>query len=193
MKSIRERRGEKVKILIPLYQEKDTNMCIPTSDEPYPGQIYMDAMAFGMGCSCLQVTFESQSLNHARYVHDQLLPFTPILAALSASAPIFKGKLADIDMRWTVISQSVDCRTEEERNPESEKYIPKSRYSSINHYISNHQYVRKEYFDTVQYKPDPEHLKMLTEQSGLDERLAFHIASLFVRDPVPTFDFELDE
>jgi glutamate--cysteine ligase catalytic subunit len=193
MKSIRERRGEKVKILIPLYQDKDTNMCIPTSAEPYPGQIYMDAMAFGMGCSCLQVTFESQSLNHARYVHDQLLPFTPILAAISASAPIFKGKLADIDMRWTVISQSVDCRTEEERNPESEKYIPKSRYSSINHYISNHQYVRKEYFDTVQYKPDPEHLKMLTEQSGLDERLAFHIGSLFVRDPVPTFDFELDE
>jgi glutamate--cysteine ligase catalytic subunit len=64
----------------------------------------MDAMAFGMGCSCLQITYETTSIKHARYLHDAFLPFTPILAALSASAPIFKGKLADIDLRWTVIS-----------------------------------------------------------------------------------------
>lgn len=83
-----------------------------------------------------------------------LLPFTPLLAALSASSPIFKGKLADIDLRWTVISQSVDCRTEEESDPESSKFIPKSRYSTINHYISNHQYVKDSYFDTIQYKVD---------------------------------------
>lgn len=49
-----------------------------------------------------------------------LLPFTPILAALSSNGPIYKGKLADIDLRWTVISQSVDCRTVEERDPKSE-------------------------------------------------------------------------
>lgn len=67
-----------------------------------------------------------------------LLPFTPLLAALSANSPIFKGKLADIDLRWTVISQSVDCRTEEERDPASTNYVPKSRYSTMNHYISNH-------------------------------------------------------
>jgi glutamate--cysteine ligase catalytic subunit len=78
-----------------------------------------------------------------------LLPFTPILAALSQAAPIFKGKLADIDLRWTVISQSVDCRTPEERDPESEKYVPKSRYGTINHYLSNHAYVKDEYNDTV--------------------------------------------
>ena len=67
-----------------------------------------------------------------------LLPFTPILSALSANAPIFKGKLADIDFRWTVISQSVDCRTDEERDPSNPKFIAKSRYSTSNHYISNH-------------------------------------------------------
>ena len=60
------------------------------------------------------------------------------MAALSASGPIQKGKLSDYDMRWTVIEQSVDCRDKEERDPEHPKYIPKSRYSSINHYISNH-------------------------------------------------------
>lgn len=108
----------------------------------------MDSMHFGMGCSCLQVTFESQSLNHARYSHDQLLAFTPILAALSSNSPIFKGKLADIDLRWTVISQSVDCRTKEERDPQNDKHIPKSRYGTINHYLSSHEYVKDEYFDT---------------------------------------------
>jgi glutamate--cysteine ligase catalytic subunit len=28
---------------------------------------------------------------------------------------------------------------------------------------------------------------------GVEERLAFHIASLFVRDPIPTYDYEHDE
>ena len=94
------------------------------------------------------MTFEAKSLNHARYIHDMFLPFTPIFSALSASAPIFKGKLADIDFRWTVISQSVDDRSERERKPDDVDYVPKSRYSTMNHYISNHQYVKDKYIDT---------------------------------------------
>ena len=90
-----------------------------------------------------------------------MLPFTPILAALSASAPIYKGKLSDIDLRWTVISQSVDCRNEQERDPSSSIYIPKSRYSTINHYLSNHTYVKDAYFDVPQYKVSEEHMKIL--------------------------------
>ena len=35
--------------------------------------------------------------------------------AISASAPIFRGYLADTDVRWNVISSSVDDRTPEER------------------------------------------------------------------------------
>jgi len=82
-------------------------------------------------------------------LHDQLLPFTPILAALSANSVIFKGKLGNIDMRWRVISESVDCRNEDERNPKSQNYIPKSRYSTMNHYISDHKYVKDKYMDTI--------------------------------------------
>lgn len=70
VRSIRERRGEKVNIQIPLYQDKNTDMTSISKEEPYPGQIYMDAMHFGMGCSCLQVTFEAQTLNHSRYLYD---------------------------------------------------------------------------------------------------------------------------
>lgn len=120
-----------------------------------------------------------------------LLPFTPILAALSEAAPIYKGKLSDNDLRWTVISQSVDCRNEEERNPNSDKFIPKSRYSTINHYISNHEYVKDAYNDTIPYNVKPEHIEFL-KQGGLDDKLAFHVASLFVRDPIPTYDNEHD-
>jgi hypothetical protein len=27
----------------------------------------------------------------------------------------------------------------------------------------------------------------------MDDRLAYHVASLFVRDPIPTYDYEHDE
>ena len=136
-------------------------MTVETKDEPYPGQIYMDAMHFGMGCSCVQVTYETQTINHARYLYDMFLPFTPILAALSASAPIYKGKLADNDLRWTVIAQSVDDRNAEERNPSSSIYVAKSRYSTVNHYISNHEYVKDKHNDTVPYKVLEEHTEYL--------------------------------
>lgn len=107
--SIRERRGEKVKILSPIYKDVHT-ATQPTSDEPYPGQIYMDQMHFGMGCSCLQITYETQNIEHARYLYDMLVAFTPVVSALSQNSPIFKGKLSAHDFRWLTIEQSVDCR-----------------------------------------------------------------------------------
>lgn len=170
-----------------------------TTDEPYPGYIYMDTMGFGMGCSCLQVTYEAASINHARYLYDALLPFTPIMACLSASAPIYKGKLSDIDFRWKVISESVDDRTSDELDPSSPHYVPKSRYDTVNHYISNHEYVKPSYFDTIQYNVNPSHLEQLMKQGGeeeggetIDQRLAFHIASIFIRDPIPAYTSELE-
>jgi len=51
--SIRERRGSKVDIRVPLFKDKETNMNETSDLEPYPGEIYMDAMPFGMGQCCL--------------------------------------------------------------------------------------------------------------------------------------------
>lgn len=91
-----------------------------------------------------------------------LLPFTGIMAALSAAGPIHKGKLSDYDLRWTVIEQAVDCRSKEERDPTNkDKYIPKSRYSAINHYISNHEYVQDSHNDAEPIRHDPEHKRIL--------------------------------
>jgi len=45
--------------------------------------IYVDAMGFGMGCSCLQVTFQAQSIDEARFLYDQLTPVTPIIVIVN--------------------------------------------------------------------------------------------------------------
>ena len=42
------------------------------------------------------------------------LAMTPLMMALSAAAPIYRGFLTDLDCRWTIISQSVDDRTKTE-------------------------------------------------------------------------------
>ena len=76
-----------------------------------PGHVYMDAMGFGMGLSCLQLTFQACHLKEAELLYDKLAPMCPIMLALTASNPILRGYLVDTDCRWDVIAASVDCRT----------------------------------------------------------------------------------
>lgn len=130
--NIRKRRGHKVAINLPLYPDTNTRLVddlIPHRDlfdsdkEPWlgaalPGHVYMDSMGFGMGLLCLQVTMQPADINHARYLYDALAPLTPIMLAVSAAAPIFKGFLVDQDVRWNVISGAVDDRTFVERDTE---------------------------------------------------------------------------
>jgi len=91
----------------------------------------MDAMGFGMGCCCLQITFQACSVQEARRVYDALVPVAPIMVglltttpilgldalqlALTAASPLWRGYIANVDCRWNVIAGSVDDRTEEER------------------------------------------------------------------------------
>lgn len=111
-------------------------------------EIVMDCMAFGMGCCCLQVTFQARDVDESRRLFDLLTPLAPIMLALTAATPIFKGQLADTDVRWNVIEGSVDDRTPQERGeyvpvgsdleqaPKSQmsgrglRRLPKSRYAS---------------------------------------------------------------
>ena len=51
-----------------------------------PDHIYLDAMGFGMGCCCLQMTFQGRSIDEARYLYDQLAVMTPIMLALSGTS-----------------------------------------------------------------------------------------------------------
>jgi hypothetical protein len=80
------------------------------------------------------------SVDEARDLYDQLATVAPLLLALSASAPIYRGYLADVDARWDIIAGSVDCRTPQERGLEplttERMVISKSRYDSISSYLS---------------------------------------------------------
>ena len=47
----------------------------------------------------------------ATWLYDQFAILSPLFLSLTAGSPAFKGKLADVDNRWDVIADSVDCRT----------------------------------------------------------------------------------
>lgn len=184
-------------------------MCPPSevgpAHVPLDGHIHMDAMAFGMGCCCLQVTFQARDLGESRYLYDQLAVMSPLMLALTANAPIWRGHLADHDTRWDVIAASVDCRTPYERGVEGKepeptwmtskfasnaaaggkRRIAKSRYSSVDCYISGPDRMPDSYNDvTLQY--DDEAYQTL-RAAGVDERLSKHVAHLFIRDPLVIF------
>ena len=62
--------------------------CIPCIiDAGTPG-IYMDAMGFGMGMCCLQVTFQARDVAESRHLYDALAVLAPIFQALTAATPI---------------------------------------------------------------------------------------------------------
>ncbi len=46
-----------------------------------PDHIYMDCMGFGMGCSCLQVTFQGCDIDEARHLYDQLAVVCPMMVS----------------------------------------------------------------------------------------------------------------
>jgi glutamate--cysteine ligase catalytic subunit len=175
----------------------------PSATENVRPAIHMDAMAFGMGCCCLQITFQAKDVDESRFMYDQLAVVAPIMMALTASTPILKGRLADTDCRWGIISESVDDRTTAERGNTHEyeedeflagkgkRRVYKSRYDCISAYICQgvDQYgniatenrVLNMYND-IPLPIDEESYQDLRE-AGVDPALAQHIAHLFIRDP----------
>lgn len=166
----------------------------------------MDAMGFGMGCCCLQITFQAFDVQEARSVYDALVPVAPVMLALTAAAPAFRGKLADVDARWNVIAAAVDDRTEEERGLKvsfscreyssqplkNDVYrIPKSRYDSVSLYIANDERNKPEYNDIS--APINQAVRQRLLDEGLDDKLSSHIGHLFIRDPLVQFSETVDQ
>ncbi|XP_023025106.2 glutamate--cysteine ligase isoform X3 [Leptinotarsa decemlineata] len=188
--NIRQRRGEKPYINLPIFMDENTNIPVDNSHEleknALPDCVYLDAMGFGSGYSCLQVTFQACNITEARVLYDQLAPFCPILMALTAAAPFHRGFITDIDCRWDILKNTSDCRTEEERGLKPLKnnkfVIPKSRYDSINSYLSP----GSEIYNDVPLLYHQEDFEKLL-QNGVDELLAKHIAHLFIRDTISMF------
>ncbi|KAJ9142231.1 Glutamate-cysteine ligase [Coniochaeta hoffmannii] len=210
--NIRSRRGRKVQVNVPVFRDEKTpwpwkdptvNYDLhqwPEDDDVRNGAapdnfIHMDAMAFGMGSCCLQITFQAKNITEGRQMYDQLSPLGPILLALTAATPIYKGFLADTDVRWNQISRAVDDRTPEELGEKPLEHdrwrIPKSRYASNSTYISTDHRLRPEYMDPNLIIDEDIKAKLL--DGGMDERLATHFAHLFIRDPLVIFAEDLEE
>lgn len=228
--NIRSRRGRKVELNVPVFKDRNTPSPFkdpsvnydlhiwPEDDDVRNGaakddHVYMDAMAFGMGSCCLQITFQAKNMTEGRRLYDQLSPLGPVLLALTAATPIYKGFLVDTDVRWNQISGAVDDRTPEELGEavslvdssdfsaslltfwqplKNDRWrIPKSRYASNSTYISQDPRLRKEYLD-----PDlvvDEDIKKRLMEGGMDDLLATHFAHLFIRDPLVIFSEDLKE
>ncbi|KAK0388280.1 hypothetical protein NLU13_4525 [Sarocladium strictum] len=210
--NIRSRRGRKVQVNVPVFHDENTpkpwkdptvNFDLhnwPEDDDERNGAapddyIHMDAMAFGMGSCCLQITFQAKNITEGRELYDQLSPLGPIMLALTAATPVYKGFLANTDVRWNQISRAVDCRTPEELGEKPLKNdrwrIPKSRYASNSTYISTDPRLRKEYLDRDLVIDEDIKAKLL--EGGMDDRLATHFAHLFIRDPIVVFEEDLQE
>jgi glutamate--cysteine ligase catalytic subunit len=156
----------------------NAKLCGCDKDAEVPS-IYMDAMGFGMGCCCMQCTFQARDIDEARSLYDHLAVLCPFFLALTAATPIVRGLLADTDVRWNIVSASVDDRTKEEK-----KKIAKSRYDSVSLYIHNNEEAKKNSDLNVSY--DESAYNTLLE-NGIDEVLAKHVAHLFIRDPLVIF------
>ena len=186
-KNIRTRRGSKVEIKVPLFKDINTNL----NNEPFPGFVHMDSMAFGMGCCSTQVTVGACSLNAATLLYDNLIPFTPIFLVMSSACPIFKGKITDYDNRWNIISESVDDRTEDERNINSKNYIEKSRYGPVYSYISDSKYSYDFNNDYKKFPINKDYYNKLIE-NGISPKLSEHFCNLLVRDPLVIFSEKIN-
>jgi len=219
--NIRTRRGEKVDVRMPRFRDTKTPRGTGPGGPPPTtlqaalemDEVYMDAMAFGMGCCCLQVTFQARDVQESRHLYDHLAVLSPILLALTAATPVARGTLLDTDARWDIIASSVDDRTPAERPAEKsnglapsampaedvyseqmagggKRRLAKSRYDSISSYICTHLGVEQTEcnmrMNDIEHPVDEEALQQLLA-GGVDELLARHIAHLFVRDPLVVF------
>lgn len=192
--------------------EEELRQTAPLDEEVAPRSIYMDAMGFGMGSCCLQVTFQARDVAESRLLYDQLAVLSPMMLALTAASPVWRGFLADTDVRWNVIETACDDRMPQERgvhDPDfaagagfegeadrdgvGQRPLRKSRYACIDSYLATHAMADDKYNDVPVEVHEPS-LRRLRE-AGVDERLARHVAHLFVRDPLVVFReyVELDD
>jgi glutamate--cysteine ligase catalytic subunit len=238
--NIRSRRTRKVQVNVPIFHDKNTpnpwkdptvNYDLhnwPEDDDVRNGAapdnfIHMDAMVFGMGSCCLQITFQAKNIYEGRELYDQLSPLGPIMLALTAATPIYKGFLAGTDVRWNQISRAVDCRTPEELGEKVnnvffflfyqlffQKQVLKLILTCIIQPLKNDRwripksrYASNSTYISTNPRLRPEYMdsdlvidpeiKAKLVEGGMDDRLATHFAHLFIRDPIVIFEEDLQE
>ena len=128
--------------------------------------VYLGDMKLGMGCCCLQVTFQARNEYDARWLHDQFIPLGPVMLALSAAAPIWKGLLVNNDSRWQRFADCLDDRTAQEL-----KSLP-PRYTYNRIYISSEKPYGLEEDCDHYFSLKGQQIKHRLIDGGMDEPLA---------------------
>lgn len=90
---------------MPLFYDKKTkpinitpeNVMFPDElSEPMMEEfIHLDAMGFGMGCCCLQITFQARDIQEARRLYDQLAVICPIVVLVGCSVMYYMIDVID--------------------------------------------------------------------------------------------------
>ena len=193
-KALYKRKGKKLTGNIPIYS--DTNTSSPfkenfTDEEDscscLENHIYMDSTQLAFSSCSVQVTVQAANLKQATFLHDQLAVVSPIMLAMSAASPFYRGHVSNVDTRWALFTQCCDDRSDEEL-PE----IKHSRFSSVQLYLSQ----ENSELNDVEVAVNGEAYDYLISQ-GVRKEIAKHVAHLWVRDPLILFpdetDFEADE
>lgn len=101
-----------------------------------------------------------------------------------------------MDCRWSVIAASVDDRTPEERGlaplSTSRYVISKSRYDSVDSYLSVLDEAKDREYNDVPLVVDEDIVKTLMD-AGFDSAMARHFAHLFIRDPLVIYRELVDQ
>ncbi|KAG0441621.1 Glutamate--cysteine ligase [Dictyocoela muelleri] len=183
-KNIRNRRGKCPEGYIPIMKDSKSNNQL----------INIDSFGLGMGCCCLHTTLQAKTYDDACYLYDQIAAISPLLLRITRASPVAQSRLLNTETRWDILSFAADCRTDEERgakfdvsgDKQRSSPILKSRFSSIDCYISRSNRNIPEYNDI--HIPIHEKSYELLIKDGVDTKMARHIASLFIRDPLLIYE-----
>ncbi|XP_066931865.1 glutamate--cysteine ligase catalytic subunit-like [Clytia hemisphaerica] len=192
-----KRKGRKIFHNAPIFRDTNTPNPFIDPDVPKdspedmevmkPNHVHLDCVTTGLGCGCLQTTFQACNVEEARTLYDQQTVLAPIVMALSASSPCIKGYLLETDTRWENIAGLCDERTPDELGLEplkdkTRRRLYKSRYGSVDMYLSE----ENDKYNDIDVIYRDEHLQILLDE-GIDNQLARHIAHLFTRDPLAVY------
>ena len=184
------RKGSKIVGNVPVYEDENTRLPFRENfarqedrEASREGHIYLDSVWVAYSSCCLQTTVQLADLDQCKKVYDQLVAISPVLMAMSASSPFFRGFVSDVDTRWTMMVQCNDDRTREET-----KTVTSSRWDSADMYLcDNHLEL-----NDVPASYDRQAFNFLVSR-GVDEALSRHVAGVWVRDPYIVSEADAEE
>ena len=177
---IPQRRGKTSNVSIPIYKDIHSQPFIKG----------LDHIGFAASNTCLQITFSSKDMDGCRWIFDQMHVFSCFSQAFTNSTVGIMGKMTKEESRFNLLRRLLDDR----KPGEMKGALKKTRYDTVNFFISNDKRNRLRYNDKPYAinKKFKKKLKRLLKQQGSpfykDTRLLNHFAYLFVREAVIVLD-----